>query len=463
MTYRGASGVNPGSSGERRSPSRIAHDSQQQTEEDMNKTHSARLLLRAIHPTDLRTSISNPIAAQTRCNSKTTNTIKSSSKASSSIIINSRSSTQLPPAQSSHTLPSQAASLSPSDLPILDKPKPSPELLVSSFEEPLVGLSPPLVQPDNNSPTPPPPKPPKPSPSSTSLTTPSSSSSKEFKVLPTHAFHTHRFVQQLERSNLGSECAKEILRFVESSLRSSEKRWLLTGPSGGIVSKSYAEGQAYLYNAALGELRTEVQVKARNDGIVLKSASNSVQREIDNLKQKLKEDISALKNELQLEFNHRKEEASEDQKKLELSIQELNSKFTILVSEVRTEIETRKWVTTRRCVVAIASLALCVVIFTALENPQSLSSSRETSSSHPPSSSSSSPRSLLSTTSHAGDAVVTDDQRKLLLKDQIMRSVEELGILPEREDTETEYNSSSSSSNPFFGSSSSSLNKRIGE
>jgi gas vesicle protein len=116
------------------------------------------------------------------------------------------------------------------------------------------------------------------------------------------------------------------LRFVESSLRSSEKRWLLTGPSGGIVSKSYAEGQAYLYNAALGELRTEVQVKARNDGIVLKSASNSVQREIDNLKQKLKEDISALKNELQLEFNHRKEEASDDQKKLELSIQELNSK-----------------------------------------------------------------------------------------------------------------------------------------
>lgn len=229
------------------------------------------------------------------------------------------------------------------------------------------------------------------------------------------------------------------------------------------MSKSYAEGQAYLYNAALGELRTEVQVKARNDGIVLKSASNSVQREIDNLKQKLKEDISALKNELQLEFNHRKEEASEDQKKLELSIQELNSKFTILVSEVRTEIETRKWVTTRRCVVAIASLALCVVIFTALENPQSLSSSRETSSSHPPSSSSSSTRSLLSTTSHAGDAVVTDDQRKLLLKDQIMRSVEELGILPEREDTETEYNSSSSSSNPFFGSSSSSLNKRIGE
>ncbi|KAA1114422.1 hypothetical protein PGT21_008342 [Puccinia graminis f. sp. tritici] len=362
-------------------------------------------------------------------------------------------------------LPSQSILLPPSSE---SNPKSSPEL-VSSFQEPLVGLSPPLVQQDNSqantsssssssSSPPPPPKPPKPPKSnpSTSLTT-SSNSPNEYTVLPTHAFHTHRFVKQLERSTLRSESAKEILKFVESSLRSSEKRWLLTGPSGGIVSKSYAEGQAYLYNAALGELRTEVQVKARNDGIVLKSASNSVQREIDNLKQKLKEDISALKNELQLEFNHRKEEASDDQKKLELSIQELNSKFTILVSEVRTEIETRKWVTTRRCVVAIASLALCVVIFTALENPQTLTSSNSSRSTNSqnrtPSSSSSSSSSL----SHSSN--LADDDRKLLLKDQIMRSVEELGILPEREDTETEYNSSS---NSFFGSSSF-PGKRIGE
>jgi hypothetical protein len=148
--------------------------------------------------------------------------------------------------------------------------------------------------------------------------------------LPTHAFHTHRFVRQLQQLNLHSELAKQILNFVETSLRSSEKRWLLTGPSGGTVSKSYAKGQAYLYNAALGNLRTEMQVKARNDSIVLKSLSNSVKREIDNLKQKLKEDISALEKELHLEFNHCKEEAGNGQKKLELLIQELNSKVICL-------------------------------------------------------------------------------------------------------------------------------------
>ncbi|POW17349.1 hypothetical protein PSTT_00755 [Puccinia striiformis] len=336
------------------------------------------------------------------------------SRTKSKITLNSK------PASQASSLPSQAN---------VSAATSSPEL-VSSFQEPLVGLSPPLVEQEDvpSEPAKPPPLPP---PKSTSLTA-RTNTANEFKVLPTHAFHTHRFIKQLERSKLQTESAQQILNFVESSLRSSEKRWLLTGPTGGIVSKSYAEGQAYLYNAALGELRTEVQVKARNDGIVLKSASNSVQREIDNLKQKLSEDISALKNELQLDFNHRKEEANDDQKKLELSIQELN------ISEVRTEIETRKWVTTRRCVVAIASLALCVVIFTALENPQSLSSTRTTRPSQSSSESSSSSPSLP--------------------LDQIMRSVEELGILPEREDPENDYHSNSA--NSFFNSSNT---KRIGE
>ncbi|KAH9473111.1 hypothetical protein Pst134EA_000191 [Puccinia striiformis f. sp. tritici] len=328
------------------------------------------------------------------------------SRTKSKITLNSK------PASQASSLPSQAN---------VSAATSSPEL-VSSFQEPLVGLSPPLVE-QEDAPSEPAKPPPLPPPKSTSLTA-RTNTANEFKVLPTHAFHTHRFIKQLERSKLQTESAQQILNFVESSLRSSEKRWLLTGPTGGIVSKSYAEGQAYLYNAALGELRTEVQVKARNDGIVLKSASNSVQREIDNLKQKLK-----------------------------LSIQELNSKFTILVSEVRTEIETRKWVTTRRCVVAIASLALCVVIFTALENPQSLSSTRTTRPSQSSSESSSS-----SPSSSSGSSTQPDQDRKLILKDQIMRSVEELGILPEREDPENDYHSNSA--NSFFNSSNT---KRIGE
>ncbi|MBW0466782.1 hypothetical protein O181_006497 [Austropuccinia psidii MF-1] len=295
--------------------------------------------------------------------------------------------------------------------------------LVSSFQDPLVGLSP--LGPENQQ------------KKSKSCKPSSSDSNRQFDpnlktslvpsqtrprpiILPTHAFHTHRFIQKLENSGYQLGSAQQLLHFVDHSLRNSEKRWLLNGPSGGIVLKSYAEGQAYLYNAALGELRTEVRVKARNDGIVLKSASNGVQREIDNLKQKLKEDIGTLKNELQLELNGRKEETNDAQKKLELEIQELESKFMILVGEVRTDIETRKWVTTRRCVVAIASLALCVIIFTAFENNPPSTSSRSSSS----------------------NSNQSNQNQQRFKSEQNLRSVEELvGILPptdEKDDSETD-------------------------
>lgn len=339
--------------------------------------------------------------------------------------------TETPPSNSSEILsklsPSSTqpgiSSLSISSLTDSKEDTPSehqdvPQLvsLRSSFDEPLVGLGTPFVsdQPPIKSSVP------QPTESSVSTSKPSklnpiqpkSSAKAELpRILPPHPFNTHEFVRQLESSAFGLEVSRTIMKVVKKSLETSEHRWLLSGPSGGVVSRAYAEGQAYLYNAALGELRTEVKVKTRNDGIVLKSASNVLQREIDSLKQKMKEDVDGLKNEIQLEMNGRKEEASDDQKKLELAIQELNSKFTILVGDVRTEIETRKWITTRRCIVAIASLALCVIIFTALESNQI----------NPVSSS------------------ATNAQKQL--QREVLKTVEDLGITPARDESDSVYSS----------------------
>ncbi|KAG0150727.1 hypothetical protein CROQUDRAFT_87558 [Cronartium quercuum f. sp. fusiforme G11] len=334
-----------------------------------------------------------------------------------------------PSALSNSHLASSPASLpieADSTNPLAPQNGPQAARLRSSFEDPLLGLSPPfdssselvsdLTSPPDPPSAPPPPSPlPSEEPASPKPQRPSTSQSKRVaqvelpKILPTHAFNTHQFVRKLETSAFDLPVARTVMRVVQKSLEASEHRWLLSGPSGGVVSRAYAEGQAYLYDAALGELRTEVKVKTRNDGIVLKSASNRLQREIDALKQKMKEDVDGLKNEIQLEMNGRKEEASDDQKKLELAIQELNSKFTILVGDVRTEIETRKWVTTRRCIVAIASLALCVVIFTALESNQMGASSSSTSSAQ------------------------TQLQR------EVLKTVEELGITPARDESDSVY------------------------
>jgi len=55
--------------------------------------------------------------------------------------------------------------------------------------------------------------------------------------------------------------------------------------------------EAYLFSAALSELRTEVQVQARNDAISQQSANATLQREVDSLSQRMREDMQALKNE----------------------------------------------------------------------------------------------------------------------------------------------------------------------
>ena len=55
--------------------------------------------------------------------------------------------------------------------------------------------------------------------------------------------------------------------------------------------------EAYLFSAALSELRTEVQVQARNDAISQQSANALLQREVDSLSQRMREDMQGLKNE----------------------------------------------------------------------------------------------------------------------------------------------------------------------
>lgn len=51
---------------------------------------------------------------------------------------------------------------------------------------------------------------------------------------------------------------------------------------------------------------------------------------------------------IQIDFNTRKEESNADQKNLELQIIDLGNKFTVSLGEVRTELEAKKWLQTRR-------------------------------------------------------------------------------------------------------------------
>lgn len=129
------------------------------------------------------------------------------------------------------------------------------------------------------------------------------------------------------------------------------------------MNKTEGENQAYLFTAALAELRTELQVRARNDAAALRSMVTLLQREVDSLNQRMREDVASMKHDIQVDMNNRKSEAKEEQNTLDQEIQDLNNRFTISISDLKTEIEQNiKWDATRR---ALTIFFGCIVILIA--------------------------------------------------------------------------------------------------
>jgi len=91
-----------------------------------------------------------------------------------------------------------------------------------------------------------------------------------------------------------------------------------------------------------------------------------LQREVDSLSQKMREDMNSLKNDNQLDFNNRKEEASADISNLEQKILEMSASFNSSLGDTRALLETNKWVQTRRSIIMIAALAVVVMAFVSL-------------------------------------------------------------------------------------------------
>ncbi|GAA5894100.1 Put7p [Sporobolomyces salmoneus] len=174
--------------------------------------------------------------------------------------------------------------------------------------------------------------------------------------LPRIPFSTHRLIRQLERQEVPRGTAEVLSGLTKKLILREEER-----VRDDLLSKQDLENEAYLFSAALNELKTGSQVKSRNDSITLKSLTASLQRESDSVEQKMKEDMQRLQSDIQLEMNARKEETGTELQGLEMKIMDLNSKFTILLGEVRTEIEATKWISTRRVMTAIVIVVVSVV------------------------------------------------------------------------------------------------------
>ena len=179
---------------------------------------------------------------------------------------------------------------------------------------------------------------------------------------PLYPFDTHAFIKRLQKANFVAKRMDSALQgekgaessstspSAETSLSSIKRhdpaeaimeatRHLIVSRGKRVIdhhiSKTEVDNQAYLFTAALSELRTELQVRARNDAAALRSMVTLLQREVDGLNQKMREDVAGMKHDIQVDMNNRKGEAKEEQNTLEQEIQDLNNRFTISISDLK--------------------------------------------------------------------------------------------------------------------------------
>ncbi|TEB30192.1 hypothetical protein FA13DRAFT_1734012 [Coprinellus micaceus] len=169
-------------------------------------------------------------------------------------------------------------------------------------------------------------------------------------------FNTHTFFAALEKT------------FPESTARSLMRatRALLVDRIGKVrregLTQKDLDNQAYLFRAALNELKNEITAMTKNDSAGIRTTTTALRREFDKLDVKMKEDVQNLKHEIQMELDTRKNEARTELKHMDIEIEELLNRTVVTVSELRTDVEEMKWDITRKAVGTLALFVIATII-----------------------------------------------------------------------------------------------------
>ncbi|KAK2466160.1 hypothetical protein APHAL10511_001802 [Amanita phalloides] len=169
-------------------------------------------------------------------------------------------------------------------------------------------------------------------------------------------FHTHAFFIALEKS-FPTPTARSLMRAT---------RALLVDRTGkvqreGLTTKDL-DNQAYLFRAALSELRGEITTSIKNNSSTISTATNAIRREVERLDVKMKEDLGTMKHEIQMELESRKNEAKSELKRQDIAIEELLNKAIVSISDLRTDVEEVKWDNMRKTVVTLFAFIMVIII-----------------------------------------------------------------------------------------------------
>ncbi|TFY69907.1 hypothetical protein EVJ58_g146 [Rhodofomes roseus] len=128
------------------------------------------------------------------------------------------------------------------------------------------------------------------------------------------------------------------------------------------VTAKDLESQAYLFKAALSELRTETTMWTRNETAAIRTATAALRREVDTLDVRMKEDVGTLKHDIQLDVDTRRNEAKNDLKRFDLQIEEVLNKSLVTLYDLRSEMEGVRWNNMRNSVVALGGFLLVIML-----------------------------------------------------------------------------------------------------
>ncbi|ODQ67083.1 hypothetical protein NADFUDRAFT_81689 [Nadsonia fulvescens var. elongata DSM 6958] len=123
-----------------------------------------------------------------------------------------------------------------------------------------------------------------------------------------------------------------------------------------------AQNEAYLFEATCSELRSEIQASRLQQITKGRLDLATIERNSEMLHQDILEQLVALKNDVDMDVNERKNVNNEHQNKLALLIQALNNRIkTDIDSDFKKELEGLRWHIMRRGLLSIIVVCLSIV------------------------------------------------------------------------------------------------------
>ncbi|PLN83524.1 hypothetical protein BDW42DRAFT_164592 [Aspergillus taichungensis] len=174
-----------------------------------------------------------------------------------------------------------------------------------------------------------------------------------------HHFDTYSLVRDLSKGGFTDDQSVTVMKAVRGILGDNYDLAKET-----LTSKSDVENESYLFKAACSELQSSLQTSRNSEMQRQRASRTQLQHEADILSQRLNQELMGLKDDIKGMFNDHKMVTRENQRSIDTSVQELNYKITVsLNSDGKSEIESLRWILTRRAAMAIAISAFMIILF----------------------------------------------------------------------------------------------------